>query len=168
MNKAPNNVTPRYGAPNGAINTVAKIFRQSSAFICATVLAWDVGTRPETSGLWSNWVLALHFVYFQLPLQSRARSFLHSASWVGSIVIPVSYCYLLLRKPNLELQRMDQWDVPFSVVIIRSCLVHFTPAFLHVLDIWSNLQNLIFMYKKSPKFLYIVGAALHLLFWTYL
>jgi hypothetical protein len=66
-------------------------------------------------------------------------------------MIPVMYLYLLFWKPSLEVNHMDQWELPWTTVMTRSFLLHFAPLLFHALDITSNQATLIHSYKAKPK-----------------
>eukprot|EP01036_Dinobryon_divergens_P030015 gene30015-39201_t len=66
-------------------------------------------------------------------------------------MIPVMYLFLLFWKPSLEMNHMDQWDMPWFTIVTRSFLMHFAPLLFHALDITSNQAHLIHSYKTKPK-----------------
>lgn len=125
--------------------------RQTAAVCCAATLAWDYCRDSEVLGMFSIWALALHFVYFQLPLSSRALAYFQPASFIGANVVPLSYLYLLFWKPNFEFDHVEQWDLPLSTVIIRCVFVYFAPLFFHALDITVNQAHLITSFQTKPK-----------------
>lgn len=130
--------------------------RQTGAVLCIGTLAWDYCRDNSTIEEFSNWALFLHFLYFQLPLKSRALAFIHPTSFIGANLIPAMYIYLLLWKPSLEVDHMELWDVNWSTVVTRSVLINFTPLVFHSLDITTNQSNLINSYKtKAKKPMYI-------------
>lgn len=130
------------------------IIRQFAALTCASILAWDYFRDPNVIESFSIWVIALHFVYFQLPVKSKALSILHAASLLGSIVIPVQYAHVLFWNPLLEINNSQQWEMPFFTIVVRSILLHLVPMLLHALDITSNQVNLVNSYRtKRPRFL---------------
>ena len=131
--------------------TISYSIRQIAAVSCAATLAWDYCRSPEVLGMFSIWTLILHFIYFQLPMKSRALSYFHSASFIGSNVTPISYLYLLSWKPTFEMDHVEQWDMTFESVLVRSTLVHFAPLIFHALDITVNQTNLIASYSSKPR-----------------
>ena len=137
-------------------SSVGYLIRQAGALTFAFTLAWDYCRDPEVLELFSIWTLGLHFIYFQLPLKSRALAFFHSTSFTAAGVMLASYCHLLMWKPSLETDRMEKWDVPFSTILLRTCLIHFAPILFHSLDISFNQMNLIISYQSKPrKFIYV-------------
>ena len=44
------------------------------------------------------------FLYFQLPLKSRAVPVFHGASFIGAHVIPICYSFLLFCNPTVRKQ----------------------------------------------------------------
>jgi hypothetical protein len=134
------------------------IIRQSAALLCVTTLAWDYFRAPEVLGLFSIWALALHFTYFQLPLKSRALAFLQSISFIGANVMLASYVHLLLWKPNLESDRMELWDIPYSTVVVRAFLINVAPILFHALDITANQAHLVASYQTKPKKLMVAWS----------
>lgn len=130
--------------------------RQIAALLCVGTLAWDFSRDAALFDNFSLWALALHFVYFQLPLNSRALAYLHPTSFIGATLIPVMYGHLLFWSPMLEINHMEVWDISWSTVVIRACLVNFAPLLFHTLDITSNQANLINLYKTKPQnFMYV-------------
>ena len=127
------------------------VIRQCAALMCATTLAWDYFRAPEVFELFSFWSLGLHFVYFQLPLKSRALAFFHSSSFVAANVMLASYLYLLMNKPSLELDRMETWDVTYGTIVVRAFLIHALPLLFHSLDITFNQDYIISSYHTKPK-----------------
>lgn len=125
--------------------------RQVAALLCASMLAWDYFRDPEMIGNLSFWALAVHFIYFQLPLRSRALAYLHPTSFIGACLTPVMYGFLLYWTPMLELNHMELWDVPLSTVVIRAAIINLAPLLFHTLDITSNQVNLIHSYKTKPQ-----------------
>ena len=127
------------------------VIRQSAALMCATTLAWDYFRAPEVIELFSFWSLGLHFVYFQLPLRSRALAFFHSSSFVAANVMLASYLFLLMNKPSLELDRMEKWDVSYGTIIVRAFLINALPLLFHSLDITFNQEFITSSYQTKPK-----------------
>ena len=130
--------------------------RQFAALTCALTLAWDYFRAPEVLELFSVWALGLHFIYFQLPMKSRAFAYVHSCSFIAAAVGIALYCHLFLWKPSIETDRMELWDVTFSTIVTRACLMHFSPVVFHALDVSVNQHQIISAYEKKPrKIMYI-------------
>jgi hypothetical protein len=125
--------------------------RQAAALSCAFTLAWDYRRDPDVLGLFSVWTLGLHFIYFQLPLKSRALAYLHAISFTACGVMLPLYCHLLMWKPSLETDRMELWDVSFSTIVTRSGLIYFAPVLFHALDVSFNQMTLIASYQMKPR-----------------
>mmetsp|Transcript_10257 Transcript_10257/g.9927 ORF Transcript_10257/g.9927 Transcript_10257/m.9927 type:complete len:210 (-) Transcript_10257:188-817(-) len=125
--------------------------RQFAAVTFATTLAWDYCRAPETIESFSIWSLALHFVYFQLPLKSRALAFFHASSFIAANVNLANYLLLLLYKPSLELDHMELWEISYSTIIVRSFLINAVPLLFHSLDITFDQKYLILSYNTKPK-----------------
>lgn len=134
------------------------VIRQCAALMCATTLAWDYFRAPEVIELFSFWSLGLHFVYFQLPLRSRALAFFHSSSFVAANVMLASYLFLLMSKPSLELDRMEQWDVTYGTIIVRAFLINALPLLFHSLDVTFNQDYIISSYQTKPKKVMVTWA----------
>jgi len=99
----------------------------------------------------SVWMLALHFIYFQLPLKSRALAFFHPASFLGASVVPACYIFLNICKPSLEKDHMETWELSWLAVLLRSMILHFGPTLFHLIDIIANQEHLISSYQTKPK-----------------
>jgi hypothetical protein len=125
--------------------------RQSAAFICAGMLAWDYFRDPDVVGNFSLWALAVHFIYFQLPIKSRALAYMHATSFIGSCLVPVMYGVLLYWNPTLEHNHMVVWDVAWSTVVTRSTLIYFAPLSFHLVDVYFHRQNVIHAYRMKPQ-----------------
>lgn len=131
--------------------------RKLAASSCIAAVAWDYFRDPQSIAYFPFWVLAIHFIYFQLPIQNRfAVIVFHPLSFIGSIVIIILYSYTLFCNPNLEIDNMDQWDTVWTTVMIRSFLFHVSPLLFHLLDISFNRDNLIRSYAKIPRRVLIV------------
>lgn len=135
--------------------------RQVAALTCAATLAWEYVRAPSSFfNLFSIWTLFFHFIYFQLPLKSRALVWFHPLSFVGANVIPVSYGHLLMWKPSLETDRVEAWELPLRVIIGRSVLIHLLPVIFHALDITVNQAHLVHSYQSKPYKAMLVWCAL--------
>ena len=134
---------------------VSRRIRQAAALICGCTVAFEYYSISNTFNFFS-WNLLIHFIYFQLPLESRALPFLHSVSFIGASITPWAYGYLLTWKPNLENDNMSNWDFDRTSVIVRAVLVYFIPLVFHTLDVTSNLESLIKSYQtKSKRLMYL-------------
>ena len=131
--------------------------RKIAAYCCAGTLAWDyyrsLKDSYESSSLssFAIWTLFIHFIYFQLPFRSRAVAYFHPISFTGSYVVPMSYAYLLVCKPSIEEDHMNQWDLSKNAIWTRSFLIHLAPFLFHTLDINANQTTLINIYKAKSK-----------------
>jgi hypothetical protein len=125
--------------------------RQIAALTFALTLAWDYFRAPEVLGLFSIWSLGLHFIYFQLPLRSRALAYFQATSFVGANVMLASYSNLLLCKPTLESDHMEQWDMQYSTMVVRAFLINVAPLMFHALDVTANQATLIASYQNKPR-----------------
>lgn len=131
---------------------------QVAALLCAGTLAWDYFRDPDVVGNFPVWVLAIHFVYFQLPLKSQALAYLHPVSFVGACLVPIMYLVMWYWSPVLEVQHMELWDVAWSTVIIRALLINAAPLLFHALDLIFNQTNLINAYKTKPQKVILLWA----------
>mmetsp|Transcript_28630 Transcript_28630/g.48102 ORF Transcript_28630/g.48102 Transcript_28630/m.48102 type:complete len:207 (-) Transcript_28630:1094-1714(-) len=133
--------------------------RQVAALTCAGTLAWDFFLDPNIYDSFSAWAMLSHFVYFQLPLKSKALAYLHPTSFIGSCLIPPMYIFLIIWNPRLELNNMELWELNWTTIVVRSILINIAPLCFHALDITSNQDNLISSYSTKPKKL--------MLFWSW-
>ena len=133
------------------ISRASFFIRQTASFMCAGTLAWDYYRDPSVLESFSLWALALHFIYFQLPLKSRAIAYFHPTSLIGAGVMPLMYAYLLFWNPGLELRNMEEWDLSLSTITARSFLIHVAPLLFHTLDITINQEYLISSYRSKPS-----------------
>ena len=120
--------------------------------VLAATFVWEL-YRDFDSGIqdFALWTLILHFLYFQLPLKSRALAFFHPLSFCGSIVIPSIYVYKLIKNPNYEVEHMNSWDLPWSSIVTRSLVFNLAPLVFHAIDITSNQDILISAYQLKPQ-----------------
>lgn len=125
--------------------------RQCAALMCATTLAWDYFRAPEIIEQFSIWTLGLHFIYFQLPIKSRALALFHSTSFVGANVMLASYLFLLMHKTTLEADHMEQWDVSYQTIVVRAFLIHAMPLLFHSLDTSFNQDVIVSSYQSKPR-----------------
>lgn len=132
------------------------LIRQTAALSFAMTLGWDYFRDPSVVESFSIWALAIHFIYFQLPLKSKALPYFHATSFIGAGLVPVLYASLLLWKPSLEVIHMEQWELSWSTVVMRALLVHIAPLLFHTLDVTLNQVTLINSYKAKPwKLMYL-------------
>ena len=126
--------------------------RYSSSLVLSCVLIWDL-YRDFQEGIkkLSIWALMIHFLYFQLPLKSKAVAFFHPISFSASVVIPALYAYILVCKPSYELDHVDMWDLSWRTIVCRSFLIHFVPLIFHTLDVTKNQEILINAYRMKPR-----------------
>ncbi|KAJ1432675.1 hypothetical protein B484DRAFT_447686 [Ochromonadaceae sp. CCMP2298] len=125
--------------------------RRVAALTCAGTLAWDFFIDSSVHDSFSVWALFVHFIYFQLPLQSKALAYLHSTSFIGASLIPAMYTHQLCWNPRLELNNMETWEMNWTTVVVRAVLINVAPLAFHVLDISANKVNLINSYKTKPS-----------------
>jgi hypothetical protein len=127
--------------------------RQTSALVLVSTLVWDMfREKYRYEAELATWVLAINFVYFQLPLRSRALAFFHPLAFMTSIVTPTCYLFLMYCNPNYEHQRMNDWDMKWSAMAVRSLLMYAAPLVCHVMDVGSIGTKLVFAYQgKSRK-----------------
>eukprot|EP01041_Mallomonas_annulata_P010248 gene10248-21379_t len=128
-----------------------ELIRQLAASIFAITIAWDIFRDQQNYEEFPLWVLALHFIYFQLPLKSRAIAFFHPISFSGALAIPICYYHLLLCKPNVEKDHMDIWEISWTSIVIRSAFIYGTPLICHIIDMITNQTHLITSYQTKPK-----------------
>lgn len=125
--------------------------RQLAALLCVFTFAWQIFIDSQNIENDSLWILLLHFVYFQLPLRSRALSFFHPISFVGAIVTPICYLTLIYYKESIFREQMEQWDITWAGIIIRSITIYLLPLIFHCVDILSNQSQLILSYQTKPR-----------------
>lgn len=126
--------------------------RSIAAILFASTLAWDYVRSSETAlGKFSSWSLFLQFIYFQLPLKSRALSLIHALAFIVAISGILNYVYKLLLDPQLEINNSIKWDISYSTVILRAVLVNFAPAFVHILDVIFNQNQIILSYQGKSR-----------------
>lgn len=86
--------------------------------------------------------MCVHFIYFQLPIDSRALAVFHSPSFVGSSTLFSMYLYNLYIDPSHETRHVEQWELPWSAVVMRAFLFHIAPLIFHILDMVDNQLEL--------------------------
>ena len=128
------------------------IARKAAAMSAICTLVWEL-YRDFSDGikLLSIWALAIHFLYFQRPLRSRALAFFHPLSFSAAIVIPALYAYTLVCKPSYEIDHIDMWDLSWSTIVWRSFLIHISPLTFHAIDSLRNQNVLINAYQLKPR-----------------
>ena len=131
--------------------------RQFGALLFAATLAVEYGRSTDT---FSYWTLVLSFIYFQLPLKSRALAWFHPVTFLASFVTPAQYAFLLFAKPRVEYDRMELLDISITKVLVRSFLMYLAPLCLHGLDIALNRENLLVSYSLKPRKLMLAWTVL--------
>ena len=121
----------------------------STAF--AATLFWDLYRDFERIEDFSTWSLILQFLYFQLPMKSKALAFFHPLSFCAAIAIPTMYMFTLIRNPKYEVDRIDSWEMSWNSLVCRSLLYNIAPLVFHSLDISSYQSNLIISYGSKPQ-----------------
>jgi hypothetical protein len=129
----------------------SRTIRQLASVTFVGTVAWDYARSPEIISLFSTWTLLIHFIYFQLPLQSRAIPYFHSISFVGANVMPVLYGFLILWRPRLEVDHMNDWELSWDTIIARAVLIHLAPIIFHSLDLATNQTILVLSYHAIAK-----------------
>lgn len=131
------------------------LIRKVASLSCAVALAWDYVRDPNFEDF-SLWLLCIQFIYFQLPLKSKALPFLHTIAFIGATISPVMYGHQLLWKPQLETSKLESWNISWSTIVLRSFAIHIAPLIFHILDSTANQFTLVHSYeRKSPKLMYI-------------
>lgn len=136
------------------------IIRQIAALLFASLLAWDYCRDNEIINLFSTWATLIQFIYFQLPSTSRAFQFLHPLSFILAYTIPSVYFLLIYWKPTLEMIHMEQWNISYKSIVIRSALINLAPILFHLLDITLSRRTLIVSYQKVPKQVMLIWSFL--------
>jgi hypothetical protein len=135
--------------------SVETYLRQLFSVVLCVILAWDVFRVSEMYIPHEmeivTWTMLMNFIYFQLPLKSRALAFFHPLAFSTSIVSPVSYIFLLYCNPRFEYARLDDWGLTFNAVVIRSCLVYGVPIILQAIDIGTIQGLLITAYQNKIR-----------------
>ena len=126
--------------------------RSIAAILFASTLAWDYVRSSETAlGNFSSWSLFLQFIYFQLPLKSRALCLVHALAFITAVSGLLNYVYRLLLDPQLETNNAIKWDIVYNTVILRAVLVNFAPTFVHILDVTTNQNQIISSYQGKSR-----------------
>ena len=102
--------------------------------------------------------LVLHFIYFQLPMRSRAISYFHPMSFITSIVIITNYITLLIYFPDYEMKYLESYDLNKSTLFLRNFCIYVSPCVLHLIDITWNQELLILSYEFKPWKIYILWS----------
>jgi hypothetical protein len=134
--------------------------RQTAAICFIATLSWDYCRAPEVLSYFSSWSLFIQFIYFQLPIKSRALAYAHSIAFICANTLPLHYLYMLLWNPQLELNHADSWDISYTTVIIRTILIHFAPVLFHAIDVNIHQQQLIVSYHTKSRRLMILWTLL--------
>lgn len=125
--------------------------RQYAALLLAATLAMDYFRDAATFTTFANWVLVLHFFYFQLPLRSTALAYFHAVSFIGAFSIPPLYVYMLIRHPSLEAEHQEMWSVEWSSVVVRSFFVNIAPLLFHIIDLYLHISSIRHSYQTRPQ-----------------
>lgn len=140
--------------------------RQTAALLFGAMLAIEYFRVSEITHTFSFWCLALHFVFFQLPLRSRALVWFHPLSYIVAVAEPVRYLILLYTKPGLERDRMELWELSLASVVARALVLHLAPLLFHSLHValaavgtGSSTHSLVAGYSSKPRKL-ILGWSL--------
>jgi len=132
-------------------HTTVSSVRYAIALLLAATLAWEYLRDSNSVSSFAVWILLFHFVYFQLPLRSRASAYFHSISFVGAFTVPILYIYLLCYRPNMEEENMETWNITWDAALLRTFLMHFAPIFCHILDISINSESIMQQYRLKPR-----------------
>mmetsp|Transcript_23448 Transcript_23448/g.23646 ORF Transcript_23448/g.23646 Transcript_23448/m.23646 type:complete len:217 (-) Transcript_23448:97-747(-) len=135
-----------------------EIIRQIAALIFAITFAWEIFRDQQNLESFTLWAVALHFVYFQLPLKSRALAFFHPISFVGALCKPIKLIFLLYHKQDLFQTQMELWEITWTSVILRCMLIYGFPLLSHSLDLSVNQSYLIQSYQTKPKKFQIIWS----------
>ncbi len=142
-------------------------FNNYCALVFAITLSWDY-IRSGEQGCQSieqfgSWNLFINFLYFQLPKRSRAVPFLHSLSFVGSVVSILIYPYLFyVIDPNLpniqynyssldkEKENLSFIYTSMSVreIIARVTIFYIMPVLCHITELYNNREVLVWAYSS--------------------
>ena len=99
---------------------VSTYFRQTSALLLVMVVTFeayrDWNYFQSDLGLWS---VLLNFIYFQLPLKSRALAFLHSVAFTSAAVLPVAFLLHLYLYPSYLNMISELWETTLSWSILK-------------------------------------------------
>lgn len=130
--------------------------RRFAALSSAILLATDYYRDPLIFTSFSIWILIIHFLYFQLPLRSKALAYFHGVSFIASILSPCLYVYLLYFHPGLELEHMKSWNLPSYTIYLRTGAIYFAPALYHFMENVLYNQHIIASYRN--KSITVIGA----------
>lgn len=153
------------GSGSGGVKHVPRFrlaffVRQAAALLLAATVAIEYVRSVDVLSSFSFWTLFLNFIYFQLPLKSRALAWFHPVTFVASFVTPAQYGLLLFAKPRLEYDRMEIFEISITTVLVRSFLIYLAPLCFHALDIAINRDNLAVSYSLKPRKLMLVWACI--------
>lgn len=75
------------------------------------------------------------------------------------MLTPVMYGHLLIWKPQLEVNNMENWEISWPTIVARSFCIHVAPLLCHTVDITANQVPLIHSYRtKTRKIMYSWSA----------
>ena len=135
--------------------------RQVCALVFAFWLCFDVCNQSSVIWNVSSFHLAIHFIYFQLPVKSRALTLFHPLSIVAACVSLAEYLALLQFRPDIEQLRIDEIDglAGGRELALGGVLIHHVlPIFLHFVDLS--------IFDMKAKFRKIYPAKVWQLPWT--
>jgi len=154
--------------PTGIINSVCQVLgekssvRQMSAIILASTIAFDVFRDSELLSTLPLWTLAINFLYFQLPIRSRALATMHPIALTTSFCSAASYILVLVYQPNFEANRAQDWEIRMMEAVCRSAIVYGAPVIMHAVDLLKMNDNLIRSYALIPRDIQIPWSVLSL------
>lgn len=140
-----------------------EIIRQLAALIFAIAFAWEIFRDQLNLECFTTWVLALHFIYFQLPLKSRALSFFHPISFFGAFCKAIELWIHLLYKLNYIQSQVEVFEISLGAVIIRTGLIYLVPLSCHLIDVTNNSAYIILSYQTKPKKFQYIWSSLSFL-----
>lgn len=126
------------------------------------ILVWDTYRDWNRFQDFPTWALAVHFLYFQLPLKSRALAFIHPVSFTGAMVVPALYIYTLVINPNYEVEHMNNWELSWKATVCRALTFNFAPLICHALDVTTHQQYIRVSYQSKPKKVQILWSCIGL------
>lgn len=138
-----------------SVQVPGKYLRKFAAVSSAVLLATDYYRDPAIFSSFSMWTLILHFIYFQLPVKSRALAYFHGISFVASLTTPCTYLYLLHFRPSLEEEHMHAWQLPSTMIYLRTAAVYIAPLCYHLVEQSLYPEALLASYRY--KSLSIIG-----------
>ncbi len=123
--------------------------RYVAALTSAVLLATDYYRNPFIFTSFSIWILILHFIYFQLPLKSKAMAYFHGVSFIASIVTPCMYVYLLYFHSSIEQEHMEEWNLPPTTIYLRTAAIYVAPIVYHTIEISTCSPIIVASYRNK-------------------